>query len=122
MRLARVLCNPSVTAASGDSEGFGMVFAEAQAVGTPVVSSLHAAIPEAVANGETGLLCPERSPGALADALTRFLGDDMFWSRASQRAVGWVRENFDLSRQTEKLEEIYDECLRDHELPRTITA
>ena len=48
MLRARVLCNPSATATSGQMEGFGMVFAEAQAVGTPVVSFVHAAIPEAV--------------------------------------------------------------------------
>ena len=87
MSRARILCNPSVTAASGDVEGFGMVFAEAQAVGTPVVSSHHAAIPEAVNHGVTGLLCPERSVLALADAMLTFLKDESFWSSASERAV-----------------------------------
>ncbi len=110
MSCARVLCNPSVTAANGDMEGFGMVFAEAQAVGTPVVSSLHAAIPEAVSHGETGLLCPEGMPAPLAEALLTFLKDDIFWSRTSERAVAWVREHFDLAKQTVKLEQIYDEC------------
>jgi glycosyltransferase involved in cell wall biosynthesis len=38
MQRARVLCNPNVTAANGDTEGLGMVFAEAQATGLPVVS------------------------------------------------------------------------------------
>ncbi|MGA9564796.1 MAG: glycosyltransferase [Candidatus Korobacteraceae bacterium] len=107
MMRARVLCNPSVTA-----EGFGMVFAEAQFVGTPVVSSMHSAIPEAVNNGETGLLCPERMPGPIADALLTFLGDDVFWNRASGRATTWVRENFDIAKQAVKLEQLYDECQR----------
>jgi glycosyltransferase involved in cell wall biosynthesis len=111
MSRARVLCNPSVTAASGDVEGFGMVFAEAQAVGTPVVSSAHAAIPEAVNHGVTGLLCPERSAGPLAEALLTFLSDDSFWFRASQYAALWVRDHFDIARQTRKLEMIYDGCL-----------
>jgi colanic acid/amylovoran biosynthesis glycosyltransferase len=105
MMRARVLCNPSLTA-----EGFGMVFAEAQFVGTPVVSSMHSAIPEAVSNGETGLLCPERTPGPIADALLAFLGDDVFWNRASGRATTWVRENFDIAKQAVKLEQLYDEC------------
>ena len=110
MSRARVLCNPSVTAANGDMEGFGMVFAEAQAVGTPVVSSMHSAIPEAVSHGETGLLCPERMPALLAEALLTFLKNDIFWSRTSERAVAWVREHFDIAKQTIKLEQIYDEC------------
>jgi colanic acid/amylovoran biosynthesis glycosyltransferase len=110
MLRARVLCNPSVTAASGDMEGFGMVFAEAQAVATPVVSSMHSAIPEAVSHGQTGLLCPERMPGPLAEAILTFLKDDIFWARTSEQAAAWVRQHFDISKQTIKLERIYDEC------------
>jgi colanic acid/amylovoran biosynthesis glycosyltransferase len=123
MSRARVLCNPSVTAASGDIEGFGMVFAEAQAVGTPVVSSLHAAIPEAVSHGTTGLLCPERAVEPIADALLTFLTDEGFWLKTSERAIAWVRNHFDIARQTKKLETIYDGCLEQRQrigtLPRS---
>ena len=45
---------PSKTARSGDSEGFGLVFAEAQAMGLPVVSYKHGGIPEAVEHSKTG--------------------------------------------------------------------
>jgi len=109
MSRARVLCNPSVTA-----EGFGMVFAEAQAVGTPVVSCMHSAIPEAVCHGETGLLCPERMPAPLAEALLRFLKDDNFWKQTSARSVTWVQEHFDIAKQTARLEQLYDECRADY--------
>jgi len=105
MSQARVLCNPSVTA-----EGFGMVFAEAQALGTPVVSCMHSAIPEVVNDGETGLLCPVRMPGPLAEALLTFLKDDVFWQRTSERSIAWVRKNFDIAVQAVKLERIYTEC------------
>lgn len=115
MSRSRILCNPSVTAASGDVEGFGMVFAEAQAVGTPIVSFEHAAIPEAVKNGETGLLCPEKDVTSLADNLLTFLNDDSFWSSASTRAIGWVREHFDIAKQSGKLELIYDQCVERHQ-------
>jgi colanic acid/amylovoran biosynthesis glycosyltransferase len=123
MSRARVLCNPSVTAASGDMEGFGMVFAEAQAVGTPVVSFTHAAIPEEVSHGVTGLLCPERSVEPLAEALLTFLTDESFWLDTSERAIAWVRNQFDIARQTKKLETIYDGCLEQSQrigtLPRS---
>jgi colanic acid/amylovoran biosynthesis glycosyltransferase len=105
MMRARVLCNPSVTA-----EGFGMVFAEAQSVGTPVVSCLHSAISEVVRDGETGRLCPVRVPGPLADALLSLLQDDVLWQRMSDRSTTWVRENFDIAGQSKKLERIYTEC------------
>jgi glycosyltransferase involved in cell wall biosynthesis len=104
---ARVLCNPSVIAANGDSEGFGMVFAEAQAMGTPVVSSLHGGIPEAVCDGKTGLLAEERDVTALATHLHRFLTDDVLWQSCSVKGTAWVRQQFDLIRQTSLLEDIY---------------
>jgi glycosyltransferase involved in cell wall biosynthesis len=96
-----------------------MVLAEAQAVGTPVVSSWHAAIPEAVSHGETGILCAERDFAAIAEALATFLGDDEFWMRTSTRAAAWVRENFDISHQAKKLEDIFDESCSQ---PRVLEA
>src|ERR1039458_5314809 len=122
MSRARVLCNPSVTAASGDMEGFGMVFAEAQAVGTPVVSFSHAAIPEVVDHGHTGLLCPEANVTALADSLEKLLLDDQLWSSMSRRAREWVMERFDIAKQTEGLEALYDECVANHRRSRSPKA
>jgi colanic acid/amylovoran biosynthesis glycosyltransferase len=109
---ARLLCNPSVTASTGDSEGFGMVFAEAQAMGTPVVSTFHGGIPEAVLHGMTGLLANERDVVGLAMNIHRLLADDEFWQACSDRAITHVRDNFDLYWQTGKLEAIYDEVIR----------
>jgi colanic acid/amylovoran biosynthesis glycosyltransferase len=116
---ARVLCNPSVTAASGDMEGFGMVFAEAQAVGTPVVSFTHAAIPEVVDHGSTGLLCPEANVAALAHSLERLLLDDRLWSLMSLRARQRAVELFDIAKQTESLEALYDDCVANHRRSRS---
>jgi colanic acid/amylovoran biosynthesis glycosyltransferase len=105
---ARVFCVPSVRAATGDSEGLGIVFAEAQAMGVPVVSSFHGGIPEVVCNGRTGLLAPERDHGQLAQHIMRFFADETFWEDCSRNAVKWIVESFDIQRQTSGLEEIYD--------------
>jgi glycosyltransferase involved in cell wall biosynthesis len=48
---------------------------EAMAAGRPVVARAVGALPETVVNGETGLLVPEDSPGAVAQALETILGD-----------------------------------------------
>jgi colanic acid/amylovoran biosynthesis glycosyltransferase len=109
LRAARVLCVPSVTATTGDSEALGMVFAEAQASGTPVVSSKHGGIPEVVIDGETGLLAPERDAAALANGLSRLLADDDLWQQYSDRGVDWIARRFDLETQTRELEQIYSE-------------
>ena len=111
MQRAWVLCNPSVTAANGDTEGLGMVFAEAQATGLPVVSTLHGGIPEVVRDGQTGLLARERSVEELAAHLERMLMNQAFWDSCSERAQAWIRDQFDIRRCTVGLESIYDEAL-----------
>ena len=61
--LADVFVLPSLTS-KRDIEGFGIVFLEAGACETPVIATQAGGIPDAVENGETGLLTP---PGALAE-------------------------------------------------------
>ena len=107
MRRAAVLSVPSVTAASGDAEGFGLVFAEAQAVGLPVASFAGGPIPEVVAEGETGLLAPEKDWEGLAENIARLLGDEALRRRMGEQGVARVRRLFDLSERTRALEEIY---------------
>jgi colanic acid/amylovoran biosynthesis glycosyltransferase len=107
LQSARVFCVPSVTASTGDSEGLGMVFAEAQAMGVPVVSFQHGGIPEVVRHGETGLLAPERDAAALGQYIERLITDDRLWEQYSRAGVAWVQRQFDLEEQTRKLEEIY---------------
>lgn len=51
-------------------EGFGIAFAEAAAFGIPAVGSKSGGIPDAVIDGETGILVPEESPADVAEALT----------------------------------------------------
>ena len=55
------------------NEAFGLVFQEAAAAGLPAIGSRLNAIPEIVADGETGLLVPPRDEAALAAALTALL-------------------------------------------------
>jgi glycosyltransferase involved in cell wall biosynthesis len=105
---ARVFCAPSVTLDDGMSEAFGNVFSEAQAMGVPVVSFHHGGIPETMQDGVTGLLAPERDVPMLAQHLGRYLEDGVFWSNSREQGMRWVRETFDVRRQTARLEEIYD--------------
>lgn len=59
MRQARAYVQHSVTASTGDMEGTPNSILEASASGLPVVSTIHAGIPQSVIHGETGLLCEE---------------------------------------------------------------
>jgi colanic acid/amylovoran biosynthesis glycosyltransferase len=111
LQATHVFCAPSVTAEDGDSEGLGMVFAEAQAMGIPVVSSLHGGIPEVVANGRTGLLVGERDHEALAAAIASLLGDASLWQQFRHNARTHIEHSFDLAKQTAELETIYQDLM-----------
>jgi colanic acid/amylovoran biosynthesis glycosyltransferase len=107
MQRAKLFCVPSVTAKTGDAEGFGMVFAEAQATGLPVVSFASGGIPEAVAHEKTGFLAPERDVDALAAYLLSLLENPILWNTFSQQGRERVQRQFNLESQTRLLEDIY---------------
>lgn len=112
---ARVFCLPSVTLADGMSEAFGNVFTEAQAMGVPVVSFRHGGIPETMQEDVTGLLAAEQDVPALATHISRYLEDDDFWSQSRETGMRWIRENFDIRTQTDKLERMYDQVVEQFE-------
>jgi phosphatidylinositol alpha-1,6-mannosyltransferase len=65
-----VLCTRE-NASSQEVEGFGLVFLEAQACGTPVVGTNTGGIPDAIQHGCGGWLIPQNDPAALSSWLTR---------------------------------------------------
>jgi glycosyltransferase involved in cell wall biosynthesis len=77
-----------------------------------VVATRHSGIPEAVVDAETGLLCPEADPAALAAAMTSLLGDAALRRRLGAQARRHVGERFNLLAQTRRLESLYDELSR----------
>jgi colanic acid/amylovoran biosynthesis glycosyltransferase len=79
MRQADLFVLPSVTAANGDEEGTPTVLMEAAYRGMPVVATWHAGIPEVVADGESGMLVPERDVEALAAAIRAMLESRDQW-------------------------------------------
>jgi glycosyltransferase involved in cell wall biosynthesis len=107
MQKAKVFSVPSITIKSGASEGFGMVFAEAQAMGLPVVSFATGGITEAVAHAETGFLVAERDSDGLSAYILRLLEDKTLYQQFSQKGQDRVRRMFNLHHQTRILEDIY---------------
>ncbi|WP_377290943.1 glycosyltransferase [Rhizobium sp. SG2393] len=111
MSTARVFTMPSREASDGDSEGFGLVLIEAQAMGVPVVTSIETGTAESLVPGETGLAVDPHSAKNLADAYLSYLADAARAAQAGQAAYEFVRRDFDIRRQTQKLEAIYDRVL-----------
>lgn len=86
-------------------EGFGISCVEASACGLAVIGSRSGGIPEAVREGETGLLVDPDDPAAVAAAAVRVLEDDALRRRlgaAGRAAVegyfNWDRVTADLLR------------------------
>jgi glycosyltransferase involved in cell wall biosynthesis len=75
VRRAAVFVQHSVTAPNGDTEGLPGAICEAMAAALPVISTRHSGIPEAVVEGETGLLVAEGDAEGMGAALIALLRD-----------------------------------------------
>ncbi len=111
MQQASVFCVPSITAQSGDTEAFGLVFAEAQASGLPVVSFQSGGIPEAVGHEKTGFLAPEKDYVRLAEYISILMGNKVLWKRFSDAGIERIQSQFNLQTQTKKLEKVYESLI-----------
>lgn len=107
MQRAKLLCVPSIVARSGDAEGFGIVFIEAQAMGMPVISFATGGVPEAVEHGNTGFLAKERDWRQLAAYIVDLFKNDSLWAEMSLAGIERVRRSFSLDRQCALLEDLY---------------
>ncbi len=101
---------PSITAASGDAEGLGMVFLEAQALQTPVVSFRSGGLVEAVDEGSTALLSDEKDIVGLARNIADLLENTGLRHNMGMAGRKRVEQYFDVRKQCAKLESIYAEC------------
>lgn len=105
---ADLFVQPSVTAQDGDSEGGApTTLLEAQACGLPILSTLHADIPNVVGHLDSGLLAPERDSEALASHLELLLEEPERWPAMSRAGRARVEQFHDVSRLIPRLEDLY---------------
>jgi len=78
----------------GEHQGSPNAVLEALAAGVPVVANDSGGTREMISNGRTGLLLRERSPSAIAAALTRVIGDPKFAQLLSHAGQRHVEKNF----------------------------
>jgi phosphatidylinositol alpha-1,6-mannosyltransferase len=93
LRLCDLFVMPNRTMPDGDTEGFGLVFREANACRKPVVGGRAGGAVEAVADGVSGLLVDGYKPAEIADAIERILGDPALAERLSEGGMKLAREH-----------------------------
>jgi glycosyltransferase involved in cell wall biosynthesis len=102
---------------SSHSEGLPLSILEAMAAGLPVVASNVGGVPEAVVDGDTGLLVPPSDPQSLAAAIDRLLGDPALRRRLGQAGRTRIAEHFDLAAVHQAHLDLYRRVLASSGLP-----
>ncbi|GAA0599964.1 glycosyltransferase family 4 protein [Actinomadura livida] len=77
-----------------DVEGLGIVYLEASATGLPVVAGDSGGAPDAVLDGETGLVVPGRSVARVAQALAGLLADPGRARAMGEKGRAWVEREW----------------------------
>ena len=94
MSQATIFVHPS----SKLGDGVPNVIKESMAMGTAVIGSNIAGIPELLRGGELGVLVPPRDVKALADAIQNLLGNGALREKYAEAARRYALDKFDLWR------------------------
>ena len=100
-RLGDVFVMPNRRMPDGDTEGFGLVFLEANACGLPVIAGQDGGSTDAVTDMTNGLVVDGHSIEAIAEAMLRVRSDAALYARLHAGALetaaraGWSRKTAD---------------------------
>jgi glycosyltransferase involved in cell wall biosynthesis len=92
----------------GDREGLPSVILEAMSCGLPVVSTAVAGIPEAVLDGETGLLAQPHDVEGIATHVETLLGDDALRRRLGTNARAAIVTQWSAGSVARELASVFD--------------
>lgn len=88
-------------------EGLPLVALEAGAMGKPIIVTNVDGSPEAVINGETGLVVPPRNSEAIKEAIEKIFFQNHLVEEFGRNAREYIKKEFDLKKQILKTEELY---------------
>ncbi|WP_121967712.1 glycosyltransferase [Leptolyngbya sp. BC1307] len=114
LQAADLFCLTGVRSFSGEIEAQGVVFAEAQATGLPVIASSIGGMPDSLIDGETGLLCPPGDVSAIKRAIRFFLEDREAVVRFGRQGRKFVESKFSANSMIDSFENLYASTTVDH--------
>ncbi|OKI60683.1 glycosyltransferase family 4 protein [Micromonospora sp. CB01531] len=121
-QLPAVLAATDATVVPSLYEPFGMVALEAAAAGAPLAVAHTGGLAEIVEPGITGLTFPHSDPDALAGAVDRLLGDEVFARRVARRARTMVAERYGWATVAARTAGSYAAARREHDTFRASRA
>ena len=89
LRDADIFIRPSL------SEGLGISFLEAMAVGLPVIATNVGGIPDFLKDGTTGLFCGVNDPESIALKIKQLLDDPILYEKVSKNGQVLIKEKYD---------------------------
>ncbi|MES9605967.1 glycosyltransferase [Actinomadura sp. NPDC000929] len=91
-----------------DVEGLGIVYLEASATGLPVVAGDSGGAPDAVLDGETGLVVPGRSVPGIAEAVAGLLADPDRARAMGEKGRAWIEREWRWDVQARRLGDLLE--------------
>jgi glycosyltransferase involved in cell wall biosynthesis len=95
-------------------EGFGLPAAEASACAAPVIATSGGALPEVVADGESGLVVPPMDPEALAEAIRTLLSNPDLRERMGNKGRERVQRLFTWQKAAKEHTEYFLEVINEY--------
>lgn len=112
MQQAKVFVQHSVTTSANDTEGTPVAIIEACHCGLPIVSTVHAGIPDVVTHGENGFLVQEGDFNSMANFMIRLAKEDALAAEMGRKGHETVRSRFTLRRHIDQLAEVISSCIK----------
>jgi L-malate glycosyltransferase len=106
-----LLAAADVAAMPSLNEALSNVLLESMAAGAPTVATRVGGTPEALIDGQTGLLVPPGQAPPLAAAILQVLDDRALAMRLGDAARQFIREHLSVDRMVKATEELYAELL-----------
>ena len=106
-----VLSAATVAVMPSLNEALSNVLLESMAAAAPVVATRVGGTPEALSDGETGLLVPPGDAGAIVDAVSRLLDNRELACRLGGAARQRINDRFSVDRMVRATEALYEDLL-----------
>lgn len=105
----------SVTALNGDQEGTPVAVLEASAAGLPVISTIHAGIPDVIIDGKTGFLVKEHDVDAMAEKMILLLKNKSLAKQLGSNGKERIIANFTLQRHLDVIDNLIAKTINNNE-------